>query len=137
MRSPVTRKTTDSNSVRPANLWGSGEIETRRHETRCLYGCACPKDVQVHSLPTPPFHALVEYRLVRLTFNQTKRVRVSPRVPFREYSSTVELLTLNQQVQGSNPCVPTILLPGSSVAEQVTVNHPVEGSIPSRAAIFY
>ena len=26
-----------------------------------------------------------------------------------EYSSTVELLTLNQQVQGSNPCVPTNL----------------------------
>ena len=82
------------------------------------------------------FYAPVEYRLVRLTFNQTKRVRVSPGVPFREYSSTVELLTLNQQVQGSNPCVPTNLLPGSSVAEQVTVNHPVEGSIPSRAAIF-
>lgn len=55
------------------------------------------------------FHAPVEYGLVRLTFNQTKRVRVSPGVPFREYSSTVELLTLNQQVQGSNPCVPTIL----------------------------
>jgi hypothetical protein len=33
-----------------------------------------------------------------------------------EYSSTVELLTLNQQVQGSNPCVPTNLLGSSSVA---------------------
>ena len=29
-----------------------------------------------------------------------------------------------------------LLLPGSSVAEQVTVNHLVEGSIPSRAAIY-
>lgn len=55
---------------------------------------------------------------------------------FREYSSMVELLTLNQQVQGSNPCVPTILLSRSSVAEQEAVNFKVARSTRAGTAIF-
>lgn len=52
----------------------------------------------------------IRITVLRWSLKPNKVVRHHyPQPILREYSSTVELLTLNQQVQGSNPCAPTIL----------------------------